>query len=291
LEWKADYIACTQCSASFPFVQGVPVLLKRDGLFSADTAQDNRSNGFTPRIVRMMSRYVPGLTFTAYAARAKFRAMRSSGGKERSCLVVGAGDNVAENARLREHFTTVVASDVSVNRAVNVVCDGHELPFADDQFDFAILTAVLEHVLDPEQVVHEVSRVLRPGGVVYAVTPFMQQVHMGAFDFGRFTDLGHRWLFRQFEEIERGSCGGPATSLLWSMAYFAAAFGPNRICSRALALGVRLLFFWVKYLDVFLERRAASRDGANGFYFVGRNMKRPCLEPRDLIASYIGHVR
>ncbi|CAH2407660.1 hypothetical protein MES5069_620012 [Mesorhizobium escarrei] len=33
----------------------------------------------------------------------------------------------------------------------------------------------------------------------------MQQVHEGAYDFTRFTELGHRWLFRRFETISRGA--------------------------------------------------------------------------------------
>ncbi len=54
----------------------------------------------------------------------------------------------------------------------------------------------------------EIHRVLRPGGIVYADTPFLQQVHEGAYDFTRFTDSGHRFLFRRFERIDSGSVAG-----------------------------------------------------------------------------------
>ena len=40
----------------------------------------------------------------------------------------------------------------------------------------------------------------------------MQPVHMGAYDFTRFTHLGHRRLFRYFEEIRSGIALGPGTS-------------------------------------------------------------------------------
>ena len=44
-------------------------------------------------------------------------------------------------------------------------------------------------------------------GIVYAETPFMQQVHEGAYDFTRYTVLGHRYLFKKFKQscLERHS--------------------------------------------------------------------------------------
>jgi SAM-dependent methyltransferase len=283
-------VVCVACAASYGSVRGVPTFLKQGGLFTAQTAGDIRKNGFVPRAMRSLASAAPGLSFTFYAARAKSRTIARQA-RTGTCLVIGAGDNVSENAILRNHFARVVATDVSVNEGVDLVCDGHDLPFADDQFDFVVLTAVLEHVLDPQRVVQEVGRVLKMDGVVFAVTPFLQAVHMGAFDFQRFTDLGHRWLFKEFEQLERGTCGGPAASLLWSLSYFASSFGFSRISARLLGLGARLLFFWVKYFDFVLERGTACRDSANGFYFVGKNRKRPVIDAKDLIGAYTGRNR
>src|SRR5262249_5944883 len=147
---------------------------------------------------------------------------------------------------LSRSFGTIVVTDVAYHPGVDAVCDGHDLPFLDDHFDFVMLTAVLEHVLAPDRVVAEVARVLKKGGVVYAGTPFMQQVHMGAYDFQRFTDLGHRWLFREFDEVRRGTCGGPASTLVWALIYFATALSSNRRVSRVLGLLTRCMTFWLK---------------------------------------------
>jgi SAM-dependent methyltransferase len=280
-------IVCRKCSVKYPSILGVPVFLKSGGMFSACTAANSENNGFAVRAMSRFAKIVPGMTFTKFAARAKTELIKEQSGRG-ICLVVGAGDNVGETALLCAHFKLVVATDVSVNEAVDIVCDGHDLPFADDQFDFVVLTAVLEHVLEPDRIVRELSRVLKVGGIVFAVTPFMQQVHMGAFDFHRFTDLGHRWLFKDFVEISRGSCGGPATSLVWSLVYFAGSLGFNRLSARAFSLSARFLFFWIKYLDFFLERRAGARDAANGFYFAGRNLKVPAIDANALISSYVG---
>jgi ubiquinone/menaquinone biosynthesis C-methylase UbiE len=48
---------------------------------------------------------------------------------------------------------------------------GENLPFDDASMELVILDSVIEHVDDPALVVAEVGRVLRPGGVVYLVSP------------------------------------------------------------------------------------------------------------------------
>lgn len=44
------------------------------------------------------------------------------------------------------------------------VGDAHKLPFRSATFDLVICTEVLEHVVEPESVVSELARVLKPGG-------------------------------------------------------------------------------------------------------------------------------
>ena len=63
-------------------------------------------------------------------------------------------------------------------------------------------------------------RVLKYDGLVYAETPFMQQVHMGKYDFHRFTHLGHRRLFRDFSQIESGVMCGLGMALACGYYYF-----------------------------------------------------------------------
>src|SRR5262245_7725976 len=51
-----------------------------------------------------------------------------------------------------------------------VLGDALHVPLQDESADFVLLADVLEHVEDPEQVVRESARVLRPGGRVYVST-------------------------------------------------------------------------------------------------------------------------
>lgn len=52
-----------------------------------------------------------------------------------------------------------------------------ELPFPDASFDLVLIDNVLEHVQDRERTLAEIRRVLRPGGLLYLVTPKPFAVH------------------------------------------------------------------------------------------------------------------
>ncbi len=174
----------------------------------------------------------------------------------------------------------IVGTDVYSSSHTALICDAHALPFVDASFDGVVIQAILEHVLEPQQVVDEIHRILRPGGVVYADTPFIQQVHEAAYDFTRFTHSGHRWLFRRFEELDSGPVGGSGLGLIWSIAYFLRSLG---VGPRLVALGTAP-FFWLR----FLERRASrggALDAAGGVYFLGTRSDRT-LRANELPAYY-----
>jgi SAM-dependent methyltransferase len=56
-------------------------------------------------------------------------------------------------------------------RAVATAGDATRLPFADASFDSVIAAEILEHVLDDQRAMNELTRVLRPGGVVAVTVP------------------------------------------------------------------------------------------------------------------------
>lgn len=180
-------------------------------------------------------------------------------------LVVGGGSIGQGMEPIYQHPSFKIYSfDIYDSSNVQFVADAHNIPLADGKFDAVIVQAVLEHVLQPAEVVAEVWRVLKPGGIVYAETPFMQQVHEGAFDFTRFTESGHRYLFRRFDLIDSGASGGPGLQFMWSMDYlFRGLFRSVRAGKVA-----KLLFFWTQYLDLVIPKEFAV-DGASGVYFLG----------------------
>jgi ubiquinone/menaquinone biosynthesis C-methylase UbiE len=71
---------------------------------------------------------------------------------------------------------------------------GEALPFLDETFDFVVMIDVLEHVSNPQQVLHECYRVLKPSGKLLVVFPqFLQpfEAHLGSVT----TFPALHWLF------------------------------------------------------------------------------------------------
>jgi len=142
-------------------------------------------------------------------------------------------------------------------------------------------------VTDPYKCVEEIHRVLKPQGLVYAETPFMQQVHLGRYDFTRFTHLGHRRLFRRFEEIHSGAMCGPGMALAWAYRYFLLSFARSKLLRAFLTVFSSLTAFYFKYFDHFLINKPGALDAASGYYFIGERSDR-ILSDRELIRLYRG---
>ncbi len=64
------------------------------------------------------------------------------------------------------------------------------LPIAEGSVDAVLCTQVLEHVPDPEAVVREIARVLRPGGRLILTAPQTWCLHEAPHDYFRFTRYG-----------------------------------------------------------------------------------------------------
>lgn len=198
-------------------------------------------------------------------------------------LIVGGG-TVGEvmNDFYNDPRISIVSFDVYTSPYVQFVADGHNIPLPDCSFDAVIIQAVLEHVLEPNLVVSEMYRVLKDGGIVYAETPFLQHVHEGAYDFTRYTESGHRYLFKNFEMIKSGVVAGAGTQLLWAIDnFFRGLFR-----SKQLAKVIKLGFFWLQYFDRLIPE-SYNIDSASCVFFMGIKVDSP-IAPRDILTHYKG---
>jgi len=84
------------------------------------------------------------------------------------------------------------------NEFLDYECDlTKELPFYDSEFDTIILSDVLEHMPQPEQVWQEMSRILKPSGKVIMNIPFYYWLHEAPHDYYRYTEFA----LRRFAEL------------------------------------------------------------------------------------------
>ena len=262
-------------------------------IFSMDEFVSKRETTFySPqnKFERAIRRFMPDISRNIkgrenYKKLAKLLLSQSSTPK---VLVIGASILGAGMEALIVHPSIeLVESDVAFGPRTTLICDAHNIPFEDNSFDGVIVQAVLEHVVDPWQCVEEIHRVLKEGALVYAETPFMQQVHGGRYDFTRFTHLGHRRLFRKFEEVDSGAVCGPAMALAWSCKYFLSSFTTSPFLRRLIGTFVRFTTFFLSYLDYLLIDKPGTLDAASAYYFMGRKSN-GVLSDRDLIRLYKG---
>ena len=84
------------------------------------------------------------------------------------------------------------------------------IPLKDNSVDCAISTEVLEHCPDPEAVLKEVARVLKPGGLFFFTVPFLWPLHQVPYDEYRYTpySLNRHLVNAGFVDIELNAMGG-----------------------------------------------------------------------------------
>lgn len=69
------------------------------------------------------------------------------------------------------------------------LCGADKIPTEKEYFDCIIISELLEHVPDPENVIMEAFRVLKKGGKCFITIPFLYRVHPDPEDHQRWTDF------------------------------------------------------------------------------------------------------
>jgi SAM-dependent methyltransferase len=282
-------------------VDGVPILINEansifrveDYLSRGSTSIGGRSDSRSRRAIRSVVAKLPqiGQNIRARENFLRFGRLLASAASRPKVLVLG-GRGIGEgfDAILFDSRFAFLETDASLGPRVMLVCDAHDLPFADQAFDGVIAQAVLEHTLDPYRCVEEMRRVLSTRGLVYAETPFMQQVHGGRYDFTRFTHLGHRRVFRRFEEIDSGATCGPGMALAWAYKYFLLSAVKSDKARWLVTRFAEMTSFWLKFLDPWLIERPGTLDAASAYFFIGR-ASGDTLADQDLVRQYRGGIR
>jgi SAM-dependent methyltransferase len=115
----------------------------------------------------------------------------------RRVLDLGCG-----NSPYAHLFPNRMCLDIRRKPGAAVVADAHALPFADDCLDTILSTEMLEHTLEPQRIVDEIRRVLRPGGRVLLTTRFIFPLHDVPGDYYRFTNYALAHLFRGWSSVQ-----------------------------------------------------------------------------------------
>lgn len=266
-------------------MDGVPVVISE---ILCDTLCDPAQvQTYVPRASSTLDRVKKALVGESGVTEAncdRFLALLKADADRPRILIIGSGERGRGTGALWDADDIErVGVDIYKSDSVDVVCDAHYLPFLAGSFDGVWIQAVLEHVVEPVVVVAEIHRVLKPEGIVYAETPFMQQVHEGPYDFTRFTVTGHRYLFRDFSLIDMGGNGGAEVAIAWSLKYFFWAVFRNAMVAKFLGIIAMVLLHPLGLL----VSKASLYDSPSGTYFLGRKSDAR-IRHKDLPGLYKG---
>ncbi len=194
-EWCLQHLRCPVCRKSSSLDHGPEAITCRACRTSFDQ-QTRALNLLTPELAQACD-VRPTVNVSAHhydpIALDIIETVRPTGGKVLDC---GAGLRGA-------HDPCVVNLEIVDYPTTDVIAVGESLPFDDAVFDGALSLNVLEHVSDPFTCAREVARVLKPGGRLYSVVPFLQPEHGYPNHFYNMTRQGLQNLFKNTMEMER----------------------------------------------------------------------------------------
>ena len=128
--------------------------------------------------------YNSDLLVQRYFQRRKTAAVRNSLGVKAGDIVVdiGCGSGMQLQEMSKNGYALAVGIDVNLNAALHgrkksientdfIIADARHLPVKASCVDRIICAEIIEHVKEPDQLIQEISRVLKDGGVVVITTP------------------------------------------------------------------------------------------------------------------------
>jgi SAM-dependent methyltransferase len=113
------------------------------------------------------------------------------------------------DANLRRFFpdTEYVGCDMQPGKGVDRVLNLHAIDLPDSSVPSVLCLDTLEHVEYPRRAVREMSRILKPNGILLISSVMNFPIHSHPNDYWRFTPEGFRSLLSPFPTHHVGFCG------------------------------------------------------------------------------------
>jgi len=160
-------------------------------------------------------------------------------------LDVGCGSRSYEQWINQAEYNQYIGIDLSGNQNadVHISADG-KWPFADNSIDAILFTQVLEHVRQPMVIIDEITRVLKPNGLVIITVPFMYPAHGLPHDYRRYTLNGIAETIEHNLEIKEAATCGTAGTTIGTMLLTWIENATNSTLTGRILKGV-LMPFWI----------------------------------------------
>jgi SAM-dependent methyltransferase len=147
---------------------------------------------------------------------------------------------------------------------VDVFYDGKTIPFEAHRFDYALASEVLEHVFEPDRILGELHRVLKPGGLVLFTVPFVWNEHEMPYDYARYSQGGFAALLERngFEVVRSSKTNGYTAT--WLQMGILGWYQRWETRNKFLNLGMGLIL--LAPLNILAAAWASVFPGSNSWY-------------------------
>ena len=145
-----------------------------------------------------------------------------------------------------ERYVGVDWSDSFHNIKADIIANLNEpLPIENAVADTVLSFSVMEHLSEPQLMLKEAFRILKPGGALILQVPWQWWIHEAPYDFFRYTPYGLRLLLERagFAEIDVQPQAGFFTMITMKLNYFTSRLvrGPRLL---RVVLKAILSVFW-----------------------------------------------
>jgi len=191
-------------------------------------------------------------------------------------LDIGAGELPYRDSFLHADYVTqdlAQTPDVEYGK-IDIVSDLTNIPLPDNSVDVILCTEVFEHVPFPLDALKEISRLLRPGGLLIFTAPLGSGQHQKPYHFyGGYTRCWYEKFFPEngleIQSLEpTGGLFGHIAELLWrSRSYVLAPLRQGNAAMRLCARVVQVLAYNLPTLVLWrLEEWQVVEDFTVGFF-------------------------
>jgi len=257
-------LSCIKCKTNYFIKNNVPILLgKNNRELIQKIIKSSIKEGVSEK-ERDFSKLIGSDFIPSNPLERWWNILINRKGTKTKILDVGSGPR-----KLDEKVITI---DIKPFPNVDVIGDIQNIPFENNSFDTVWCEAVLEHVKNPTKAVSEIYRLLKKGGYVFVVVPFIHKYHEHPNDYYRWSKSGLKELFKNFKEEKIGVYRGPTSALSSFLSEYFTLVSNNKKLNYLIKGLVLLFLFPIRHLDKFLVKNKRAHEMSNALYFIGKKL-------------------